>query len=208
MISIIGNHTVGIGVGIREIGTYFLSTTTYRYRVVVSRTGLEKVGNIVFCIITQLSSTVIELLGCHFRNLFTPTFSSKSTGCQIYICTIYILYLRKYQRIFKSHIRIDTYRYTTLFTFLGRNHKHAVSRSTTVKSSRISTLQNVDALDIVGINQGKSIPTLRRTRISEALATSPRRSRSTDLVCHRYTVNNDQGAVVTHNRLVTTQQDF
>ena len=156
-----------------------------------------------------MSARVGELVGRHIRHLLTPARGRELIGSHVDIGTIGVLDLGENQRSLESYIGVHAHCDTTLFTAFGGNHQHTVGGSTTVQSGGVGTLQDVDALDIVGVDQRKSITTLGRTRIGERTAVAaPRRTGTTDLVGHRDTVDNNQRAVVTHNRFVTTQQDF
>ena len=209
LIRVVGYHTIGIGVGIREIGTNLLGTTAYRNRVVVGSTRLEEIGDIVLGIITQMSARVGELVGRHIRHLLTPARGRELIGSHVDIGTVGVLDLGENQRSLESYIGVHAHRDTTLFTAFGGNHQHTVGSSTTVKGGGIGTFQNVDAFDVVGVDERKGIATLGRARIGKRVTiAAPCRSGTTDLVGHRNTVDHNQRAVVTHNRLVTTQQDF
>ena len=78
-------------------------------------------------------------------------------------------------------------------TLLRGDHEHTVGSARAVEGGSVGTLQDVDALNIVGVDLRESVAAFRRGRRGEVHAIYLAAAR----VVHRHTVNDDEGVVVT-----------
>ena len=208
VVRVVWHHAVGMGIGIREIGANLLGAAAHAHRVVPCHAGLKEIGNVVLGKVAKLGTLISQLLGGHVSHLLAPAFGREGAGSQVQSCTINILDFWLCECLLKCHIRVHRDGNLAFLAFFGGNHEHAVGCRATIKRCRISALEHVDALDVVGVDERKRIAAFRAVGIGESTAIRPAGGCIAHLIGHRHTVDNNERAVVTHHRLVAANENL
>ena len=154
------------------------------------------------------------IAGVLARHLGTPAVDADATGLDEvalfvegggnYAGTVDILDFGSDESLVHGDVRGEVHIELAFLTLLGGNHEYTVGSTRTVECGSVGTLQDVDALDVVGVDLRKGVTAFGRSRCGKVhsvyLAAAG--------IVHRHTVDNDEGVVVTLDGLVTAEEDF
>ena len=218
VIVVVAQQTCRMAVRHGEVSRHLLCTAGKRQGVVGRHTRAEEVFHVVLGMVAQVNvmhrprlevggvqrGTHRQLVVGQRADLRSPSVSLD--GVAVHRGTVCVLYLRCQQRRVEGDVRCDVDVELALAAPLGGDHHDTVGSNRTVKGRCIGTLEDVDRLDVVGVDQRQRIGTLGHTGIRKAFTSHV--ALAAGIVGHRYTVDDNQRRAAAQNGFGTAENNL